>query len=175
MTMRLTILLASSVLLAQLAGCASTLGLDQSSYACKAPDGVSCTSLSGVHANLSAKPVDQAGISRGEVAGVAPSAGTPLRSNPNVLRIWLAPWEDADGDLHDQSYLYVVADPGRWAVAHHQKNAVEAYLPTFLKRPAANAPAKPANALNDPKASGPNQTWLPAAKQSRADQESEAD
>lgn len=173
--MRLTILLVSSICLAQLAGCAGTLGLDQSSYACKAPDGVSCTSLSGVHANLSAKPTDQAGIPRGGVAGVAPSAGTPLRSHPSVLRIWLAPWEDADGDLHDQSYVYVVADPGRWAVAHHQKRTVEAYLPTFLKRPAANAPAKPAAAPNDPTARGPNQTWLPAARQGHSDQEPEAD
>jgi conjugal transfer pilus assembly protein TraV len=30
-------------------------------------------------------------------------SGTPIRSAPRLLRVWFAPWEDTDGDLHDQS------------------------------------------------------------------------
>ena len=30
------------------------------------------------------------------------------------LRLWIAPWEDSQGDLHDQSYLYVVMNQGGW-------------------------------------------------------------
>jgi conjugal transfer pilus assembly protein TraV len=39
-----------------------------------------------------------------------------LRSPPRVLRLWIAPWEDADGDLHDASFVHVVVDTGRWLI-----------------------------------------------------------
>jgi conjugal transfer pilus assembly protein TraV len=35
--------------------------------------------------------------------------------------------------LHDQSYLYVVANSGRWAIEHSQRKIVDRYRPTFLK------------------------------------------
>ena len=40
----------------------------------------------------------------------------PLRLPPRVIRIWIAPWEDADGDLHQPSYIYSEISPkrGRW-------------------------------------------------------------
>ena len=57
------------------------------------------------------------------VPGSAPSAGatatpTPaaLRSPPRVMRLWIAPWEDAYGDLHDASFVHVVIDTGRWLI-----------------------------------------------------------
>lgn len=43
-------------------------------------------------------------------------APTPLRSAPKVLRVWVAPWIDHEGDLHQKSYLYVVIDSGQWAI-----------------------------------------------------------
>jgi conjugal transfer pilus assembly protein TraV len=136
-----------------LTGCASTLsGLDgETKFACKAPEGVSCASLSGVYANAvannlpalnpewkgeekegkggtpAAQPAKSAAI-----VGRAPSSGDPIRTQPKVLRVWIAPWEDGDGDLHDQSYIYVVADPGRWVIEHNQKRIVDRYRPTFL-------------------------------------------
>jgi len=33
-----------------------------------------------------------------------------------VLRLWIAPWEDSDGDLHDASFVHVVVDTGRWLI-----------------------------------------------------------
>jgi conjugal transfer pilus assembly protein TraV len=32
------------------------------------------------------------------------------------MRLWIAPWEDADGDLHDASFVHVVVDTGRWLI-----------------------------------------------------------
>ena len=39
-----------------------------------------------------------------------------LLGTPRVLRLWVAPWEDAGGDLHDETYLYLRIDDGRWAL-----------------------------------------------------------
>ncbi len=139
-------------LTATLTGCASTLsGLDGGSrFACKAPDGVTCSSLSGVYANAVAdnlpalrkqEKVEQAHnqapipIPKQEkgIVGSAPSSGDPIRAQAKVLRIWVAPWEDSEGDLHDQAYLYVMADPGRWVIEHYQKRIVDRYRPTFIQ------------------------------------------
>jgi conjugal transfer pilus assembly protein TraV len=118
-----------------LAGCASTLsgvgGAD--GYACKAPEGAMCTSVSGIYANSAqgmpklAKPSAQKPPPGGLVAyGATPlTPGRPaailsnsLRSNPRLLRLWIAPWEDADGDLHEQALVHVVVDSGRWLIEH---------------------------------------------------------
>jgi len=118
-----------------LSGCASTLsgvgGAD--GYACKAPEGALCTSVSGVYANTvqgmprPAKPSEkQTPLARPAIYGatsIAPDrnaavSGGPIRSNPRVLRLWIAPWEDADGDLHEEAQVHVVVDTGRWLIEH---------------------------------------------------------
>jgi thiol:disulfide interchange protein DsbC len=117
-----------------LAGCASTLsgvgGVD--GYACKAPEGAMCTSVSGIYANSAqgmpklAKPSAQKPPPDEPVAygatpmapGRAAAASSSLRSNPRLLRLWIAPWEDADGDLHEQALVHVVVDSGRWLIEH---------------------------------------------------------
>ena len=142
--MRQTVLI--PLLACLLGGCASTLsGLDGgSSFACKAPDGVTCASLSGVYASAvandlpgtrSSKPPHTAKAELPTpITGQAPTSGIPIRSPVNVLRVWIAPWEDADGDLHDQSYLYLVSNTGRWQIEHQQKQLIERYRPTFLSK-----------------------------------------
>jgi conjugal transfer pilus assembly protein TraV len=52
----------------------------------------------------------------------APYSGTPLRTPARILRIWLAPFEDADLDLHDQKYVYVTIHTGRWVLEANQVN-----------------------------------------------------
>ena len=137
-----------------LSGCASSLsGVGGTeSYACKAPIGTQCTSVSGVYANAgalghravyealrlqqgllatasvpdptrprhtqSAAPpgastAPASGVSAGAAKSTTPAA---LRSPPRVVRLWIAPWEDADGDLHDASFIHVVVDTGRWLI-----------------------------------------------------------
>ncbi|TXF11203.1 type IV conjugative transfer system lipoprotein TraV [Pelomicrobium methylotrophicum] len=139
--------LAIAVMLpAVLTGCAGMSGLDgESKFACKAPEGVTCSSLSGVYANAVANNLPglrKGGVGEeqavppaksGGITGRAPSSGDPIRTAPKVLRIWIAPWEDADGDLHDQSYIYVVADPGRWVIEHNRRRIMDRYMPTFIQ------------------------------------------
>lgn len=120
-------------LAAILTGCASSLsGIGGSErYACKAPEGALCTSVSGVYSNSLHRAITDAGTpaksttsiaSSYEATGRAPSQleGSPngLRSEPRVLRLWIAPWEDADGDLHEESVVHVVVDNGRWLIEH---------------------------------------------------------
>jgi conjugal transfer pilus assembly protein TraV len=155
MLMRLSKAIATTTALAAavvLAGCASSLsGVGGTEgYACKAPIGAQCTSVSGVYANaapmahravyetlrqqqaqLATLPVANPSATTqvfstpgasmppafGPSTGMA-SAATPaaLRSPPRVVRLWIAPWEDADGDLHDASFVHVVVDTGRWLI-----------------------------------------------------------
>jgi len=149
-----------------LVGCASTMsGLDgETKFACKAPEGVSCASLSGVYANAVAnnlpslrKEGKEGKEGKGEaslgvpgkpveIMGQAPSSGDPVRTKPKILRLWIAPWEDSEGDLHDQSYVYVVTDPGRWVIEHNQRQIIDRYRPTFIK------PGAASKAQNQPQA-----------------------
>jgi conjugal transfer pilus assembly protein TraV len=121
-----------------LSGCASTLsGLDaKDSYGCRAPEGVSCMSVSGNYANSNpggplsrgrstpakSSPEAPAIYGASSVASVqpgAPGAATrAIRSDPRLLRVWIAPWEDSDGDLHEEAYVHMVVDTGRWLIEH---------------------------------------------------------
>jgi conjugal transfer pilus assembly protein TraV len=169
-TVRLRGLLAGVTVLG-LGGCSSFLsGIGGTpTYACKAPEGAQCTSVSGVYANAghgprqpaaparavygatlqTSSPGDDAagpvvrsaanpggGIrSREGGSGAAPPSRPPsasgvagasttsadttqgsasLRSSPRILRLWIAPWEDSDGDLHEASTVNVLVDHGRW-------------------------------------------------------------
>ncbi len=133
-----------------LVGCTNMSGYDaQASFACKAPDGVLCESMSGIYANALHKNLPgqrvntkQAKRSAAQAAplkkGVitAPiSSGMPIRSAPRILRVWFAPWEDSDKDLHDQSYVYLIVDSGEWRIEHYQQQIQKAYRPV-------HAPAK---------------------------------
>ena len=149
--MRISSCFVSGLLLA-LSGCASTMsGLDgQGKFSCKAPDGISCASLSGVYANAIQNnlPVQRTAteINRTEQAGQKiarqpPSSGDPIRSAQKVRRVWLAPWEDDEEVLHDQSYFYMVVDPGQWQVEYSRRKASEAYRPVVP--PKVFAPSAP--------------------------------
>lgn len=148
----------TAVCLTILAGCGDMTGLGgKSEYACKAPEGVQCNSVSGNYYN--SLTLGGGAAAKGAAAkGRPPSAprsmytmlkaassgsamqGSPafepaaLRSRPRVMRLWIKPWEDSDHDLHDQSFVYLQTDPGRWQIAHAQRQIRDAFAP--LKPPA---------------------------------------
>ena len=163
-------------LAAVLSGCAIT-GLDgESKYACKAPEGVRCDSVSGTYYNAlqnnlpaqrrsSAPPVDTSPQSA--PAGSAPRAApvmlnastrpatgdegaaylaAPLRAAPRVLRLWIKAWEDADRDLVGESLVYVQVDNGRWLVDHVQRQQREPFVPIRAPRPPATTKSAGATA-----------------------------
>jgi conjugal transfer pilus assembly protein TraV len=179
-----------------LVGCTTASGLDASSkFACSAPDGVTCMSVSGIYANSKAGslpamqprsstasdapgasvaapvaigesgPVTERSMAQnssgvGGASGAtssavdvgsarevlaynapsntvsfggstpnttpkamsAPHSGAPLRTPERIVRVWMAPFEDAEGDLHDQKYFYVTVTPGSWTIEAHRAN-----------------------------------------------------
>lgn len=150
-----------------LSGCMSMSGLGgDSKYACKAPEGVTCDSVSGVYANAVANNLP--GQSRRQASAAEPQAerqapqtppasranlpaagssssketGSALRAQARYLRLWVKPWEDIDGDLYDQAHIYVQIDQGRWLIDHVQQRIRDAYTP--LRPPPASS-AAPAN------------------------------
>jgi conjugal transfer pilus assembly protein TraV len=181
--------LAAPGITATLCACGSMSGLQATSeYACKAPAGVKCDSVSGTYYNALQNnlPVQRQQHAPAPGAGAAPSSlplsaptGTlpapavadpsstqavaSIRSQPKVLRLWIKPWEDSDRDLHDQGYVYVQVDPGRWLVDHAQRQIREAFAPLRAPRAAgatqaagnAGPPASRPGATDASGASGP--------------------
>jgi conjugal transfer pilus assembly protein TraV len=102
---------------------------------------------------------DDQDASPGQCRAVPPVVlGSPIRSAPRELRLWFAPWEDADGDLYDQSYAYLVIDNGQWLIAHNQRRIRDLYRPApgIAVRDTAVAPAaSPATAAPGTAASVP--------------------
>lgn len=99
-------------------------------YACGVPDGIGCkpvravyqASLAGVPAiNAKTQPTAGAPPASKDAAKRAPAdaaaPGDPLLSRPSHLRVWIARWEDADGDLVDESMLYLRLDRGSWVLS----------------------------------------------------------
>ena len=54
----------------------------------------------------------------------------PIRLPPRIIRMWVAPWEDGDGDLHQPSYIYSEISPkkGRWLFGEKELVTTEPIL-----------------------------------------------
>jgi conjugal transfer pilus assembly protein TraV len=66
----------------------------------------------------------------------AASSGMPVRQPPLVLRVWMAPFEDETGDLHDQSYFYTMVHSGRWMIEANRSTITNQFRPIYpLNRP----------------------------------------
>jgi len=39
-----------------------------------------------------------------------------VRMPPRVMRIWIAPWEDSDGDLQSPGFIFTELEPRRWVI-----------------------------------------------------------
>lgn len=44
-------------------------------------------------------------------------AQLPSRAPAQIMRIWIAPWEDAAGNLHGASHVFTEITPRRWQLA----------------------------------------------------------
>ncbi|CAD5366869.1 Type IV conjugative transfer system protein TraV [Rubrivivax sp. A210] len=189
--------------------CVNLSGLGSNSeFQCKAPEGVPCQSVSGVHHNeragnlpsqrlhkaVPAAPVvnspetvnatpDGTFPGPGEAQkappklpayrkAVAPPEIGAIRSEPTIVRVWIAPWEDADGDLHDQSYVYLQVDAGRWLIEHNRAQIRREFAPAkagaALVGEAVPSSPKPAAASPAPAARTGPQAMEEAMRQGRA-------
>ncbi len=41
---------------------------------------------------------------------------TPIRTPAKVMRVWVVPWEDADGDLNVSGFVFTELEPRRWMI-----------------------------------------------------------
>lgn len=57
----------------------------------------------------------------------ASTAGMPLRIPERVLRIWVAPFEDEEGALNDQKYVYLTVQKGAWQVETNKLSVPNTY------------------------------------------------
>ena len=70
----------------------------------------------------------------------------PLRQPAQVMRIWLAPWEDDRGDLHASGYVFTEIASRTWTLADGParfSNAVLRPLQVAERRPASGESSKP--------------------------------
>lgn len=136
-------------------------------YACKAPEGVGCQSISATYQAALAnelpitnaqdkdeKKTDQkspieeiAEKSRAPAEEIRQAftqtkTGAPVRRGARVLRVWYTPWVDAQGDWHDQGYVHVVVDNGRWLLYENRKAIGATQSFRNLQPPKVTAPVR---------------------------------
>jgi type IV conjugative transfer system lipoprotein TraV len=113
----------------------------QSEFSCKGyPDQAICESVSNAYANRFDKPAkvtekhggdssSDHGVSKaaqdfplpvnGAFAGRAESfLGKPIVTPPKTLQVWIAPWQDAKGRLHEATIVYQVVEGPRFVYGH---------------------------------------------------------
>lgn len=119
------------------------------------PDGVRCKSAKEVYHDTTRNGSDgDAGGANGHRALVdrwpsapwtnAPSldAPQPLRAPPKIMRIWVTPFEDKNGDLHMPGLVYVELEPRRWLVGDREVEASGRLTPLDV-RSSGSVPVKP--------------------------------
>lgn len=150
-------LVASLGVASVISGCAA-FNIGASEYSCSGiPEGVQCMSTKDVY-NLTNNgnvpvPLDGGSVeSANQVAqgqgGDMPRAGTspndvvsnyvsprlpdrpvPVRTPAEVMRIWIAPWEDDAGDLIVTGHLYTEIEPRRWVIGEPTSNTQPSLRP----------------------------------------------
>lgn len=116
----------STALVLMLTGCAASLPNSQSSAPpTTAPDTVAALQAHQPEVVSQAQQADAseptiaaaptpADVVESAAAKATAKAPEPTRTPASVLRLWVAPWEDADGNLHGASHVYTEVLPRRW-------------------------------------------------------------
>lgn len=149
-----------TVLLAMLfiSGCSTS-----PSYACGTPQGGKCQSVSDSYLSALGKKLKGSSATTGTSTKTSKPAveatakvtqyipeGVAIRSLPQVMRVWIAPWEDNNGVFHDQSYSYFVADAGEWTLRANTEKSLYPNGFALLERPT-DKTATPDEASKDSK------------------------
>lgn len=59
---------------------------------------------------------------------------TPIRTPAQVMRIWIAPWEDSDGDLMVSNYVYTELEPRRWLIGKSAPTVSPSLIPLQIEQ-----------------------------------------
>ncbi|MGH8159237.1 MAG: type IV conjugative transfer system lipoprotein TraV [Rhodanobacter sp.] len=75
-------------------------------------------------------PIDVGPQMSAHVAPVPqPGDVVPIRAPARVMRIWVAPWQDENGDLHAASRMFVEIEPQRWAMGQEMVETPKSFFP----------------------------------------------
>ena len=167
-TRKIKLLLVISGLL-QLTAC-SLFNIGDSNFICDDPDnvtGLTCKTPTAVYkstngpleinahdvpagmtlkeykAQKASKAVEQTRQVDGTVNG-AGAYPLPVRSAAQVMRIWIAPWEDRAGDLHTPGLLFTEVTPRKWNVGETEFSGNGVVIPHRVVSEAASAPSNSA-------------------------------
>jgi len=87
---------------------------------------------------------------------------TPIRTPAQVMRIWIAPWEDSDGDLMVSNYVYTELEPRRWMIGKSAPVLSPTLVPLQIEQ-------RPIGKHNDRDASAPEFRRFPPGKTNAGD------
>ena len=123
-------------------GCAS-LGIGESEFSCPGkPNGVKCQSAWNVYEDTHNGNIPKSNIKNGEVDNEEeggkkaqtlskekpdfiidnyvsprlPDKSIPVRTPAQVMRIWVAPYEDVEGDFIVSGHAYTEIEPRKWTL-----------------------------------------------------------
>lgn len=68
------------------------------------------------------------------VAPNLPDRPIPIRTPAEVMRIWVAPWEDTNGDLNVAGYVYTEIEPRRWVIGKRSEDRNTVLTPLKVDR-----------------------------------------
>ena len=123
MTCRLSLLTTAFMVCGALTGCVNLTGLKdaESDFACSVEMRPYCGSLSSVHKRINEPPQNETTVHI-TTDGVVPDRlamdtplMTPKRAPEEILRIWVAPFIDEEGDLHAEHVIFATVRRARWA------------------------------------------------------------
>lgn len=67
------------------------------------------------------------------VTPALPERPVPIRTPSQVMRIWVAPYIDSNGDYNAPGYVYTEIEPRRWVLAKEYEEASRVFLPLEKK------------------------------------------
>lgn len=126
--------------------CMSTRDVYDATNDGQVPDSINAPSASAGAASAPSSTPDQTatqGYQSREMAFVntyvapnLPDRPVPIRTPAQVMRIWVAPWEDTNGDLNSTGYLYTEIEPRRWVIGDAAPAETPTLRPLQVTRPA---------------------------------------
>lgn len=136
-----------------LTGCMTASGLDaRNQFRCTEDNGFQgCTSISQTFNNSvnGGRASRNDALYPNQAIRNMPYSGMPIRTPIQVMRIWMAPWEDRAGILHDQSFMYFPLNESRWQIEHNREAIINQYRPTIRLLGEDNQQAQTSKATND--------------------------
>lgn len=75
----------------------------------------------------------------------------PIRVPTTVMRIWMAPWEDQDGDLHNPGYVYceISGKRGRWLFGEQNVEGTTGHNVAYRRQINTQSPGASVSFAND--------------------------